>query len=402
MNKSFTVSKMIEGYIKKEYWIVDDITDQHSYIDKQPEALLVRVQRFGRLHSAMQLLVDKKLIEPEFLTIKHDDDLSSNNIAYGRAFLLFRDTFDSYYKNQQNQKTMQCIDDLQLAGIRRERSFEDIISIRKKHLETDIGYNKIEAFITKINQNDKIKVHVFKVGQGDTIILEFADDTYWIIDAYLTKKQSREYFYNFINSELSGYKFENLILTHLHYDHIKDAHAVITKLNPRNVIYADPPAKLTYTAIKTLECALQKSNLVKIDTIKQLKNSAVKLIPTSLLKSKADLADPNAHGVIVAINTSKSQFILSGDIHGDQLEEITRTYFVPNLQKDKYYKVSHHCSISGYNNKFLQRYNPSHSVTSCGLGNRYGHPHNPPLADINLISNHQITYKTLNKISYTI
>lgn len=393
----------------KDFWVVDDITDDHNYSLSLPEYFLVRLQKVNNLHTVKFLLVHKNFIESDYnyLTDDNDDD-RTNKIAFGRAFCIDWHEYNLYRKRTHQTRSLNFVhEDYNSSGINRASEIEQAINKDYNEILYSIRGNKIEAISSHL-PIIPIKVYVFKVGQGDTIILQFSDLTYWVIDAYFTNTDILSYFKNFIATKLAGYTFECLILSHLHYDHIKNAHALMAEYTPMNVVIGDCLKKISYTALMTLYKAKQDNVLVGLSQVIPLKSGIVKLIPTNVLNSWQKSTNPNAHGLIVTLDTDNSQMILSGDAYGDQLNDLLSTKIItPSLTKERYYKVTHHCSRTGCNLTFLRGYKPKHSVTSCGSGNRYGHPHQCIKTNIDFIAKsqkgrHKITHKEKNVVTYVI
>jgi beta-lactamase superfamily II metal-dependent hydrolase len=104
--------------------------------------------------------------------------------------------------------------------------------------------------------------------------------------------------------------------------------------------------------------------------------------------------DPNAHEILIVLKTPRSAAFLAGDLSGPECTEVLAASFlpIPCRLSERYYKVSHHGSRTGYDGAFFASYASTYSIVSCSQSNRYNHPHNPPVPG-QLPANHEITWR---------
>jgi competence protein ComEC len=148
------------------------------------------------------------------------------------------------------------------------------------------------------------------------------------------------------------------------------------------------------TALKLLREACVRNILCVLRGKESMTKSGFgfSLVAASNLANKANSSDQNHHGIIMDVVTKKSHLLLPGDASWDQVDEFLRSKHNTIYNLTKYYKVTHHCSNTGYNVKFLNNYNPDNAITSCSSRNRYGHPDPDTKAEIDRItSDHSIT-----------
>ncbi|HGF7772741.1 TPA: ComEC/Rec2 family competence protein [Enterococcus faecium] len=73
---------------------------------------------------------------------------------------------------------------------------------------------------------------------------------------------------------------------------------------------------------------------------------------------------------------NNSRFLFLGDLNQAMEEQLLSIY--PNLKADVV-KLGHHGSRTSSNTDFLSRIEAKHGIISCGVNNRYGHPHSEVL-----------------------
>jgi competence protein ComEC len=235
-----------------------------------------------------------------------------------------------------------------------------------------------------VTQKYKARIYTFNVGQGDSIILEFENGEIWMIDAFFWGQKKYSFFENWMNSKYRNPRINRLIISHFHNDHIRSALKIIKYFNPSEVIV---PSSLVHktSIVRNLLVGIPHNNtlrtLSKIEKI-NYNGLEISILPTSCLPSNKcrKSKDPNENELIVTVEANNKIVLLVGDTPGHILNDLNNCFTVNN--KEIYYKVSHHCSRTGIGQLFLQNFKPYYAVTSCGIKNRYGHPHSPPQDEI--------------------
>ncbi len=258
-----------------------------------------------------------------------------------------------------------------------------------------------------------LKIVVFRVGQGDTILLELPDRELWLIDAYFGQRSQYDKFKDWFTERYGELALKRMVVSHYHYDHIKYAVKVIDEFNPEEVVVTNSRIHTTGTTDNLLRTSSEKDILTELTGVDdtQYGNADVRLIRTADFPGvNVDMLgdDPNDHAVAVCIKTATSRVLLSGDIHGHLLARLADDPFLKTAEDVKrFYKVTHHCSRTGIDAELFRLFPPNDAVTSCSKKNRYEHPHNPPLTNITqmtaaLAGTHKITFKESKPIEYTI
>ena len=88
---------------------------------------------------------------------------------------------------------------------------------------------------------------------------------------------------------------------------------------------------------------------------------------------------------------------------------MVQTGFFPSASGDsidRFYKVTHHCSVTGDNASFFAAYPAKWAATSCGTNRKYNHPENPPKTEIDKMvmpfGRHRITRYEKRTLGYEI
>jgi len=235
--------------------------------------------------------------------------------------------------------------------------------------------------LTRVSKRTTVlaKIHVHNVGQGDTVVIELPGDQYWMIDSRLWGNAHKNEFEKWMK-KFEGKTFSKLIVSHMHYDHIYSVPYIIDKYSPDEVVVPDSLAHSTATSRRVVSVAGLSLRQLSMDQTYVFGDIRIDLVRSIQFSNDPANKDPNYHEIGVCITTPKTKALLAGDMPAEQCEATVRKYLSGTGKS--YYKVSHHGSRTGYSTTFMDSLNPKYSVISCGTGNRYSHPHNPPLHNI--------------------
>lgn len=235
----------------------------------------------------------------------------------------------------------------------------------------------------------EIRLHVLKVGQGDAILVEFrgmpaetlpASSTVWLLDAFIPNINKIE---AYLQEHMQKTGPDSLLISHFHYDHIRDAPRIIEASKP--AVFVPNSIHPTAATRELLAAATRAETLRKVTTPLVAAAGAIEalVLPTESLCQPGD-NDPNNKALVVTIRTEDADVLLSGDLKGAYLAQLVRTQMLGCLSKQwRVYKVAHHCSRTGDDASFFSAYDPNLSLTSCAKRNRYGHPHPEPEKKLN-------------------
>lgn len=219
---------------------------------------------------------------------------------------------------------------------------------------------------------ENLVVRYVDVGQGDCEIIQIPDGTNIIIDG--GSGSNEKGLLDYIDS--TGIKkFDYLIATHPHEDHIGGLDAVVSKYEIGDI----------YMPYKSSESsAFEKLiNAMNSKGIKAKKAFAgVVLIDNDEVyaefvapNSKA-YDDTNNYSAVLMLKYKNKVFLFTGDAERHSEYEIISEY--DKLVVDVL-KVGHHGSSTSTSQEFLNVINPIYAVIEVGSDNSYGHPHKETL-----------------------
>ena len=121
---------------------------------------------------------------------------------------------------------------------------------------------------------------------------------------------------------------------------------------------------------------LDKKKIPYYSCIKELNIDNNKLY---FLKTKEyDNENDNSNVIYTEINGYK--FMLMGDAGVEKEKDILEKYNISNIDV---LKVGHHGSKTSSSESCINKMNPTYSIISVGKNNRYGHPNNEVLNNLN-------------------
>lgn len=181
---------------------------------------------------------------------------------------------------------------------------------------------------------------------------------------------------NICEKELTSYidslnitKFDYIIATHAHEDHIGSMDAVIKKYDVEKILFS----KHT-TTTKTFEnfaiAVKDKGLKLYAPTVNEefifQDSKFIVLAPNS---SKYD--DINNYSIVIKLIYNDTSYLFTGDAESLSEKEMLENNL--DLSADVL-KIGHHGSKSSTSQDFLNAVNPKYAVISVGKDNDYGHP----------------------------
>lgn len=234
---------------------------------------------------------------------------------------------------------------------------------------------------TNNNFNNNMIIHYIDVRQGDCILIQVNNKNLLIDSGPST---SRKELLKYLN-KIKVKKFDYIIATHPHEDHIGNMDTIIKRFNVEN-FYA-PKVITTSITFENMISALVDKNL-KINILKKEskninlgKNTSIQIFSPEENISTDNL---NNYSPIIKINFLNTSFLFTGDAETTIEQQVLSEN--PNLKCD-ILKVGHHGSSTSTSSKFLASANPSIAIISVGKNNTYGHP---SLETLNLLDSMNI------------
>ena len=218
--------------------------------------------------------------------------------------------------------------------------------------------------------SDSFKMHFLDVGQALSVLVE-CDGQYMLYDggnvddgsmvvAYLQNQGVEELQYVFCS--------------HAHEDHVGGLAAALAYF-PANHVYS-PVTEASTTCFKNFVKYTQQQGLQvevpAVGTVWQLGSATV-----TQLGPVGQYSDTNDTSIVLRIDYGATSFLLTGDMEATAERDLVNSG--ANLNVDVL-QVGHHGSSTSTSYVFLNAVLPEMGIISCGVNNKYGHPHEETLS----------------------
>ncbi len=226
-----------------------------------------------------------------------------------------------------------------------------------------------------------VQLNIIDVGQGDAIHIVTCKGKSILIDGGGSEQSD----YDVGEKVLIPYLLKNqcnkidaIIVSHFHEDHAEGIIPVLSKLRVNRIIIGSQETKSSlYTRI--LEIAKEKH--IQIITVKKGDSFSIDRIKFEVLYPPVESPiknDLNNNSLIIRANIFDTKVLFTGD-----MENLEENFLISSYSKEKLdtdiLKVGHHGSKTSTSEALLDIVRPNISVISCGVDNKFGHPHNEVL-----------------------
>ena len=240
------------------------------------------------------------------------------------------------------------------------------------------------AFLILIYKKEEFSINMLDIGQGDCFVISDGHNNIYISDCGSTTvdKVGKQRLLPFLKSR--GWSRVNTIfVSHMDKDHVngvndllKCPEIAIDKIIISTSYKSD---RLNCNELRELK-KLTKSRRINLMYIKKGDkvgdgNLRFKcLYPTG----NENIEDQNEASIVMRMEYKSLSVLFTGDIAGTTEEEVIKLAGKEALDCD-ILKVCHHGSKNSSSPEFLNEVDPKLYLISCGLMNRYGHPHKAAL-----------------------
>ena len=224
-----------------------------------------------------------------------------------------------------------------------------------------------------------LRVLVFDVGQGDSILVSFPNNgSNVLID---TSGDTMNYeSSNNVGNKIIPYlktvgitKIDYLVISHGDFDHMGEAINLVNNFEVDNIVFnCGEFNNLENELIEVLDRKKIKYYLC----IKELNIDKYKL---QFLNTK-EYDNENDNSSVIYFNYNSYKFLFMGDAGVEKEKDILEKY---NISDIDVLKVGHHGSKTSSDKKFIDEIKPKYSIISVGKNNRYGHPNKEVLDTLN-------------------
>ena len=234
-------------------------------------------------------------------------------------------------------------------------------SIYEKDIDKTFGLPVTETFKETENTNT-LDITYLDVGQADSILIQNKGHN-MLIDAGNNEDGPLlvQYF-----KEQNITKFDYLITTHPHEDHIGGMDDIINNFDIEK-IYMPDVTTTTKTFLDVLEAIEKKNMTYDVPNINQnftLGNTLFQVIYTG-----NDKKNLNNSSIILKATFKNTSYLFTGDA----TSEVEKKILNKNIQATVL-KVGHHGSKYSTTTDFLNKINPKYAIISVGKNNSYNHP----------------------------
>jgi len=171
---------------------------------------------------------------------------------------------------------------------------------------------------------------------------------------------------------------EAVALSHAHSDHMGGLPAVLRNFHPTELWVGDNPRVPAYSALldEAAQLHVRVRSLRAGDTFAL---GAAQVNTLAPFRNYQPGAEPNNNdSLVLHVAYGATSVLLEGDAESPVEQAMLAE---PGLQS-ALLKVGHHGSVTSTRPEFLARVAPQWAVVSCGLHNRYGHPRQEVLQEL--------------------
>ena len=221
-----------------------------------------------------------------------------------------------------------------------------------------------------LDENAPLQVHFIDVGQALSVLVE-CDGQFMLYDGGNVDDGS------LVVSYLQQQGVEELqyvFCSHAHEDHVGGLAAALAYF-PAHHVYAPVTEADTKCFRDFVKYTQQQGLSVEVPaagTVWQLGSATI-----TQLGPVAQYSDTNDTSLVLRLDYGSTSFLLTGDMEADAERDLVNTG--ANLKADVL-QVGHHGSSTSTSYIFLNSVLPEMGVISCGVNNKYGHPHEETLS----------------------
>jgi competence protein ComEC len=255
----------------------------------------------------------------------------------------------------------------------------------------------LSIYFQNRNEPNILKVYFLNVGQGDSILIETPNGTQTIIDAGPNNKIINEL------SEVMPFfdrTLDIIIPTHSDLDHVAGFPEILRRFNIKN--YYDSGFVDNDDLNTEIKLLVQNENGINVKKISRGDNIILDQehdISLEILWPGADYEtkDNNNRSIVARLDYGETSFLFTGDA-GIEIEKIllenstiknssaTEINNSRNILDVDILKAGHHGSKTASSLEFLEKVTPELTIISAGKDNRFGHPNQEVLDNLNKIN----------------
>ena len=219
--------------------------------------------------------------------------------------------------------------------------------------------------------------HFIDIGQGDAELI-LVDGKAILIDTGDIGSDDRAKLTSYLD-KLKITELEYFVATHPDADHIGSAAYVVENYDIKNVILS--PKEHTSKTYEKLITALEEREHINVINAQDKLGESIFVgdLEMKILGPIGEYSsdDNNNPSVVIMARWGNTKVLLTGDAEKEAEDRLSAEYKT-ELDCD-ILKVGHHGSHSSSQNSFIKFVKPEYAVISCGVDNKYEHPHKETL-----------------------
>ena len=245
------------------------------------------------------------------------------------------------------------------------------LAYTKKEL-VDNNENTNEKAVSTLKTNSNLEVYYFDVGQADSILIRENDNNI-LIDA--GNNEDGEKLVNYLKNDLNIEKFNMVVGTHPHEDHIGGLDNVIDSFDIDTILMpnATSTSKTFENVLDSIEKKDYKITVPKINEEFNYNNINIKVLYTG-----TDEKDLNNTSIVLKLTYQNNKFLFMGDA----TSKVEKKLLNEDIKSDVL-KIGHHGSEYSTTKNFLDKVNPQYAIIEVGKNNTYKHPKEITLDKLN-------------------
>lgn len=247
------------------------------------------------------------------------------------------------------------------------------------------GLMTFTSFLIIAYKPREFSINMLDIGQGDCFVVNDGNNDIYISDCGSTTVQNvgKTRLLPFLKSKGWG-KVDTIFISHMDKDHVNGVNDLLKCAEitiGRIIISASYKSdKLNCAELEELK-ELAKMRDIKLFYMKKGDEIVGKDISFRCIypTGEEDIKDQNEASIVMRMDYKGLSMLFTGDIAGSTEEKIIEGSDEDTLDCD-ILKVCHHGSKNSSTDDFLKKVSPKLYLISCGLMNRYGHPHRDALS----------------------
>ena len=247
------------------------------------------------------------------------------------------------------------------------------------------GLMTFTSFLIIAYKPREFSINMLDIGQGDCFVVNDGNNDIYISDCGSTTVQNvgKTRLLPFLKSKGWG-KVDTIFISHMDKDHVNGVNDLLKCAEitiGRIIISASYKSdKLNCAELEELK-ELAKMRDIKLFYMKKGDEIVGKDISFRCIypTGEEDIEDQNEASIVMRMDYKGLSMLFTGDIAGSTEEKIIEGSDKDILDCD-ILKVCHHGSKNSSTDDFLKKVDPKLYLISCGLMNRYGHPHRDALS----------------------